>query len=207
MTDAQTYRPDPLRVWQHDGGLGVERLVSSPVRSILVAAAVVGMSMPIAAQLFNMASITIAGGRDKGSHVVQVSPKSLVGPTCVMRPRLDGPGSRFSGSFHPDADGVTRGPKTTAGGPMETSVAFYVNPDGRGTEVDLAIAFVGADFDMRAYEVNTMREVSAARRKGGPASVTFARSGTKATATITARTAEGVDITLSLDCQSVADGR
>lgn len=165
------------------------------------------MSVPLAAQPFNTATITIAGGRDKGSHVVQVSPKSAGGPTCLMRPRLDGPGSRFSGLFYPDADGVTRGPRTTAGGPTEAAVAFYVNPDGRGTEVDLAIAFVGTNFDMRAYEINTMREVSAARRKGGPASVTFARSGTTATASITARTAEGVDITLSINCQSVADAR
>jgi hypothetical protein len=165
------------------------------------------MSVPIGAQLFNTATITIAGGRDKGSHVVQVSPKGAGGPTCVMRPRLDGPGSRFSGMFYPDADGVARGPKTTAGGPMETAVAFYVNPDGRGTEVDLAVSFVTADFDMRAYEVNTMREVSASRRKGGPASVTFARSGAKATATVTGRTADGVDVTIGIDCQSVADER
>lgn len=173
---------------------------------LLPAVFTVILIVPAFAQVHNTATVTVDSGPDKGKYVVLVPPLKTPGGTCEIRKRADGePGVTFYGSFYPDANG--RNPKTTPGGPMETSVSFSVPPGGTTDEVNLSVLFVVKTelLGLRAYEVETRRSPALGVKQTGRATATLARSGSTATAKVEAETKDKVRITLDIDCRQVVE--
>ena len=172
----------------------------------LVVASIVLTAMPLGtlsaqatatAGPMNAAKVTIASGPDRGTYDLEVPRlnQDRMG-TCRIRPRRDAAGSVVSASFYPPMEGNP--------GLMEAATTFNVGSSGTTTEVNVVVTFlVGQrpNLDMRAYEVET-RPYQTALGRG---SATFTRRGSTATARVEAETAEGVKLTMEIQCNALTE--
>ena len=173
--------------------------------SLLPAVFALAFVVPALAQVHNTATVTVHSGPDKGTYIVEVPTRKAGGGTCEVRKRADRqPGVTFYSSFYPDAAG--RSPKTTPGGPMETSVNFSVAPGGTTDEVNMSVMFVvKTDLGLRSYEIESRRDPALGVKQAGRATATLARSGSTATAKVDGETKDKVRVTVEIDCRQVIE--